>query len=78
MAYLKMPKDEKEIKSMTAANLRKSYNDLAGTYKKIMDDDIIRCVDCGEWLARSNFYVSKKYVASKSASNISNANGYFV
>ena len=61
MAYLKMPKDEKEVKSMTAANLRKSYNDLAGTYKKIMDDDIIRCVDCGEWLARSNFYVSKKY-----------------
>lgn len=61
MAYLKMPKDAKEVKGMTASEVRKSYNDIADTYKKMLDGDLIRCVDCGEWLSRSNFYVSKKY-----------------
>ena len=61
MANLKMPKDEKEIRSMTASDVRKSYIELADTYKKILDDELVRCVNCGEWLARSNFYISKKY-----------------
>ena len=61
MAYMKDPKTEDEIKKMTAPNLRKEYNTLADTYRKIVDGDLTMCVDCGEWLAKSNFYVSKKY-----------------
>lgn len=61
MAYIRDPKTEDEIKKMTAPNLRKEYDALASTYKKIVDGDLIMCVDCGEWLSASNFYVSKKY-----------------
>lgn len=61
MAYIRDPKTPDEVKKMTAANLKKEYNAVAGTYRKILDNDLVRCVDCGEWLAKSNFYVSKKY-----------------
>lgn len=61
MAFIRDPKTPEQVKKMTAANLRKEYNTIAETYRKILDNDIIRCVDCGEWLARSNFYTSRKY-----------------
>ena len=61
MAYIRDPKTPDEVKKMTAANLKKEYNAVAETYRKILDNDLVRCVDCGEWLAKSNFYVSKKY-----------------
>lgn len=61
MAYMRDPKTPEEVKKMTAANLKKEYNAIADIYRKMLDDDLIRCVDCGEWLAKSNFYVSKKY-----------------
>lgn len=61
MAYMRDPKTPEEVKKMTAANLKKEYNAVAETYRKILDDDLIKCVDCGEWLSKSNFYVSKKY-----------------
>ena len=46
---------------MTVANLKKEYNAIADSYRKILDNDVVRCVDCGDWLAKSNFYISKKY-----------------
>ena len=61
MAYMRSPKTEDEVKKMTAPNLRKEYNTLAETYRKMIDGDLTMCVDCGEWLAQSNFYISKKY-----------------
>ena len=61
MAYIRDPKTHDEVKKMTAAKLKKEYNAVAETYRKILDNDLVRCVDCGEWLAKSNFYVSKKY-----------------
>ena len=61
MAYMRSPKTEDEVKKMTAPNLRKEYNALAVTYRKMVDGDLTMCVDCGEWLAQSNFYISRKY-----------------
>ena len=61
MAYMRSAKTEDEVKKMTAPNLRKEYNALADTYRKMVDGDLTMCVDCGEWLAQSNFYISKKY-----------------
>lgn len=61
MAYMRDPKTPEEVKKMTVANLKKEYNAIADSYRKILDNDVVRCVDCGDWLAKSNFYISKKY-----------------
>ena len=61
MAYMKTPKTPAEIKKATAPTLRKEYTALADQYKKILNDELIKCPHCGEWLARSNFYKSNKY-----------------
>lgn len=61
MAYMKTPKTPAEIKKATAPTLRKEYAALADQYKKILNDELIKCPHCGEWLARSNFYKSSKY-----------------
>lgn len=61
MAYMRDPKTPDEVKKMTSANLKKEYNIIAEAYRKMLDDELVKCVDCGEWLAKSNFYVSKKY-----------------
>lgn len=61
MAHMKEPLTQAQIAKLSAANVRKEYNDLANTYRKVIDDELIRCVDCGEWMAKSNFYNSKKY-----------------
>ena len=61
MAFLKVAKTDDEIKKLTISNLRKEYSSLAETYNKILDGDLVRCNNCGDWLSRTNFYSSKEY-----------------
>ena len=43
MAYMKTPKTPAEIKKATAPTLRKEYTALADQYKKILNDELIKC-----------------------------------
>ena len=61
MAYLKQAKTETEIKSLTVANVKKAYNDLAKDYSRIIEQDLILCPCCGEFVTRENFYTDKRY-----------------
>lgn len=61
MAYLKQAKTETEIKSLTVANVKKAYNDLAKDYNRIIEQDLILCPCCGEFITRENFYTDKRY-----------------
>lgn len=61
MAYLKQAKNEDEIKSLTVANVKKAYNDLANDYNRIIEQDLILCPCCGEFVTRENFYSDKRY-----------------
>jgi len=61
MAYLRQAKTEEEIKKLTVANVKKSYNDLARDYNKVIEQDYILCPKCGEFISRENFYSSNKY-----------------
>lgn len=61
MAFLKNPKTSSYIKGLTLSALKKEYESLSNSYKKIANNEIIMCPNCGEWLARSNFYNSNKY-----------------
>jgi hypothetical protein len=61
MAYLKQAKTESEIKSLTVANVKKAYNDLAKDYSRIIEQDLILCPCCGEFITRENFYTDKRY-----------------
>lgn len=61
MAYLNLPKKPAEIKRMGVVNLRQEYLKVAESFQKILDEDVIRCSNCGEWLSRTNYYTSKLY-----------------
>ena len=61
MAYLKQAKNETEIKSLTVANVKKAYMDLANDYNRIIEQDLILCPCCGEFVTRENFYTDKRY-----------------
>ena len=61
MAYLKLPKTEAEIKKMPAASVRKEYLVISKDYQSILDEDVIRCANCGEWWGKKNYYSSRKY-----------------
>ena len=61
MAYLRQAKTEAEIKSLTVANVKKAYADLSKDYNRIIEQDLILCPCCGEFVTRENFYTDKRY-----------------
>lgn len=61
MAYLKQALNENDIKKLTVAGVKKAYNELASSYNNIVEQDLILCPKCGEFINRSNFYSSKEY-----------------
>ena len=62
MAYLKQSKTEAEIKSATVSKVKQYYNELAKDYNRIIEQDLILCPCCGEFVTRENFYTDKRYV----------------
>ena len=61
MAFLKQAKTEEEIKKLTVANVKKAYNELASDYNKLIEQDLILCPKCGDFVSRTNFYTSNEY-----------------
>ena len=58
MAFLKQAKTEDEIKKLTVAGVKKSYNELAQDYNKLINLDYIYCPQCNDFITRNNFYKS--------------------
>lgn len=58
MAFLKQAKTEDEIKKLTVASVKKSYNELAQDYNKLINLDYIYCPQCNDFITRNNFYKS--------------------
>ena len=61
MAYLKQALNEDDIKKLTVAGVKKAYNELSNNYNNIIEQNLILCPTCGEFIARSNFYSSNEY-----------------
>ncbi len=61
VANLTLPRRKTEIHKMGVANLRQEYLKMAESYQKILNEEIIRCADCGEWKIKGNYYSSKHY-----------------
>ena len=58
MAFLKQAKTEEEIRKLTISNVKKSYNELAKDYNKLINLDYIYCPQCNDFITRNNFYKS--------------------
>ena len=50
-----------EIRQKTYSQLRKSYNELAETYTKMLDSDILLCPKCNEFRPKKEFYLDTNY-----------------
>ena len=61
MAYLRQPHSEEEIKKLTVASVKKAYNELSKDYNRIIEQDLILCPCCGEFITREQFYTDKRY-----------------
>lgn len=54
------PISDDELKKISVANLRKEYTKLADFYKRIINNELIKCPCCGEWKSSDSFYQSEK------------------
>lgn len=62
MAYMPQPKDENEIKALSVSNVRKEYLRLAESYNKMIDNKVLKCPCCNEFISTSEgFYMDKRY-----------------
>ena len=62
MAQLPQAKTDAEVAKMTLLPLRTEYKKLAERYNKILNDELCKCVCCGEFISTSNgFYEDKRY-----------------
>ena len=63
MAYMPQAKDEQEIKALSVSNVRKEYLKLAEAYNKIIDNKVLKCPVCNEFISTyEGFYTDKRYV----------------
>ena len=62
MAYMPQAKDEQEIKVLSVSNVRKEYLKLAEAYNKIIDNKVLKCPVCNEFISTyEGFYTDKRY-----------------
>lgn len=61
MAVLKPPKTKSEISRLTLAKVRDAYLEMADTYKKMLNADLVYCHKCNTYYSRNNFYSDKRY-----------------
>ena len=62
MAYMPQAKDEQEIKALSVSNVRKEYLKLAEAYNKIIDNKVLKCPVCNEFISTyEGFYTDKRY-----------------
>ena len=62
MAYMPQAKDEQEIKALSVSNVRKEYLKLAEAYNKMIDNKVLKCPICNEFISTyEGFYTDKRY-----------------
>lgn len=62
MAYMPQAKDEQEIKALSVSNVRKEYLKLAEAYNKVIDNKVLKCPACDEFISTyEGFYTDKRY-----------------
>ena len=62
MAYMPQAKDEQEIKALSVSNVRKEYLKLAEAYNKMIDNKVLKCPVCNEFISTyEGFYTDKRY-----------------
>lgn len=66
MANLKPAMTPDEVKKAGVSTVRNAYNDLAITYNRILDKDLLMCSKCGEYLkAETSFYMDKNFATNR-------------
>lgn len=63
MARLRQALTEEEIKKKGVADVRKSYNDLARDYNRIIDGDLYYCHCCNDFHPQESFYTDKRFAS---------------
>lgn len=63
MAFLKQPKSEEEVRTLSPSALRKDYNDLASEFLKITEGSYMYCHHCNEFLSKTTFYSDNRYAS---------------
>lgn len=62
MAYMPQAKDDQEIRALSVSNVRKEYLKLAEAYNKIIDNKVLKCPVCNEFISTyEGFYTDKRY-----------------
>ena len=62
MAYMPQAKDEQDIKALSVSNVRKEYLKLAEAYNKIIDNKVLKCPICNEFISTGEgFYTDRRY-----------------
>lgn len=63
MAIIRKPKTPDQLVKMQAADIRKSYTELANDYLRLVEMEDVLCPKCGRLLVADNgFYVDDRYV----------------
>lgn len=66
MANIKQPLTPDELKKLGITAIKNNYNDLAETFNKILDKELLMCPKCGDFLkAESGFYYDNNYAANR-------------
>lgn len=66
MANLKSPMTPEEVKKAGISEVRIKYNELAVTYNKILENDLLLCPVCNTWQnAETGFYMDKSYATNR-------------
>ena len=66
MANIKQPLTPDELKKLGITAIKNNYNDLAETFNKVLDKELLMCPKCGDFLkAESGFYYDNNYAANR-------------
>ena len=66
MARLIQPKEDKEIRRLGVNNVRQAYMDLAADYNRIINNEVLLCPMCNNWIkADTGFYYDKRFETSR-------------
>jgi hypothetical protein len=65
LATLIKAREPEAVKAATPTVVKKWYNELAEFYNRIIQEKLIRCNCCGNWLAPDAYYSDNRYAGGK-------------